>query len=251
MISLDTFTGGSFARQITEQKGGFSLLEYNKNSGFAAINPERAHYYSKMGIKKKQVIVELNGNGLILQAGAMQMMLGNVTAETNVQGVGDMFARAFASRATGESAIKPKYTGTGFVVLEPTWKHILFEDVSSWGGSMTIDDGLFLACDSTVDVKTVARNSFSSAVAGGEGLFNTALVGHGIVALECPLPRDELITIELNNDTVKIDGNMAIAWSSQLQFTVEKTTKSLIGSAATGEGLVNVYRGTGKILVAP
>ncbi len=251
MISLDTFTGGSFARQITDQKGGFSVLEYNKNTGFAALNPEKAHFYSKMGIKKKQVIVELNGNSVVLQAGGMQMMLGNVTAETNVQGVGDMFARAFASRATGESAIKPKYSGTGFVVLEPTWKFILLENLAEWGGSMTIDDGLFLACDSTVDIKTVARNSLSAAVAGGEGLFNTALVGNGIVALESRVPRDELITIELNNDTVKIDGNNAIAWSSQLQFTVEKTTKSLIGSAATGEGLVNVYRGTGKILVAP
>ena len=27
--------------------------------------------------------------------------------------------------------------------------------------------------------------------------------------------------------------------------------KSLIGSAASGEGLVNVYRGTGKVLMAP
>ena len=27
--------------------------------------------------------------------------------------------------------------------------------------------------------------------------------------------------------------------------------KSLVGSAASGEGLVNVYRGTGKVLLAP
>lgn len=49
----------------------------------------------------------------------------------------------------------------------------------------------------------------------------------------------------------KIDGNFAIAWSNTLNFTVERTTKTLIGSAASGEGLVNVYRGTGRILVAP
>jgi uncharacterized protein (AIM24 family) len=47
------------------------------------------------------------------------------------------------------------------------------------------------------------------------------------------------------------DGNNAIAWFKTLNFTVEKTTKTLIGSAASGEGLVNVYRGTGKILVRP
>ena len=36
-----------------------------------------------------------------------------------------------------------------------------------------------------------------------------------------------------------------------IQFTVERTTKSLIGSAASGEGLVNVYRGTGRVLMCP
>ena len=50
---------------------------------------------------------------------------------------------------------------------------------------------------------------------------------------------------------MKIDGNMAIAWSSSLDFTVEKSSKSLVGSAVSGEGLVNVYRGSGKIWLAP
>ena len=44
---------------------------------------------------------------------------------------------------------------------------------------------------------------------------------------------------------------MAIAWSSTLEFKVEKSSKSLVGSAVSGEGFVNVYRGTGKVLVAP
>ncbi len=249
MISIDTFKN-SASRNITETKGNFSLLEYEKVSGFAALEPQTAYYYSKYGIKKKQVIIELNGNGIILQAGAMQMMLGKIESTTNVKGVGDMFMKALSSKATGESAVKPKYTGTGLMVLEPTWKYVLFEDLADWGGSVTVDDGLFLACSDTADVKTVVRNNLSS-VAGGEGLFNSAIEGKGIVALECRLPREELLMIELNNDTVKIDGNNAIAWSSNLSFTVEKTTKTLIGSAATGEGLVNVYRGTGRLLIAP
>ena len=57
--------------------------------------------------------------------------------------------------------------------------------------------------------------------------------------------------IELVNDVLKIDGNMAIAWSGSLNFTVERSGKTLIGSAASGEGLVNTYRGTGKVLLAP
>ena len=90
-----------------------------------------------------------------------------------------------------------------------------------------------------------------SAVLGKEGLFNTTLYGKGVVALESPVPRSELIEVTLTDDVVKIDGSMAIAWSRGLDFTVERTTATLIGSLASGEGLVNVYRGTGKVLVAP
>ena len=75
--------------------------------------------------------------------------------------------------------------------------------------------------------------------------------GAGVLCLESPSPREELIEITLNNDVLKIDGNMAIAWSGSLDFTVERSGKTLIGSAASGEGLVNVYRGTGKVLMAP
>ena len=116
---------------------------------------------------------------------------------------------------------------------------------------MTIEDGLFLACDDTIDLRVTARSNFSSAALGGEGIFNSTLFGSGVAVLESPVPAEELLIYDLNNDVLKIDGNMAIAWSQSLQFTVEKSTKSLVGSAASGEGLVNVYRGTGRVLVAP
>ena len=95
------------------------------------------------------------------------------------------------------------------------------------------------------------RSNISSAAAGGEGLFNLGLQGYGALAIESPCPKEELIEINLENDVLKIDGNMAIAWSGSLEFTVERSGKSLIGSAASGEGLVNVYRGTGKVLMSP
>ena len=97
----------------------------------------------------------------------------------------------------------------------------------------------------------VARSNVSSAVLGGEGLFNLSLTGDGVLVCESYVPMEELIEIELENDTMKIDGNMAVAWSGSLDFTVEKAGKSLVGSAMSGEGFVNVYRGTGKILMAP
>lgn len=51
-----------------------------------------------------------------------------------------------------------------------------------WGGSVILDDGLFLACESSLEHKAVMRSSFSSAVAGGEGLFNLSLNGEAFSA---------------------------------------------------------------------
>ena len=82
-------------------------------------------------------------------------------------------------------------------------------------------------------------------------MFNLCLTGNGVAVLESPVPKDELIEFDIKDDELKIDGNMAIAWSNSLKFTVERSSKSLVGSAISGEGLVNVYRGTGKVLMAP
>ena len=181
----------------------------------------------------------------------MQWTAGDVNATTGIKGVGDFFGKAVRGKVTGESAIKPEYTGSGILVLEPTYRHILFIDVNDWNGSIVLDDGLFLACESSLKHKAVMRSNISSTVAGGEGLFNLGISGSGVLCLESPCPKEELIEITLQDDVLKIDGNMAIAWSGSLNFTVERSGKSLIGSAASGEGLVNIYRGTGKVLMAP
>ena len=181
----------------------------------------------------------------------MQWTAGAVEASSGVKGVGDFLGKALKGAATGESAAKPIYNGQGFLMLEPTYRYILLEDVGSWGSGVVLDDGLFLACDISLKENIVARKNVSSALLGGEGLFNLSLSGQGIAVLESPVPREELLEIVLQDDVVKIDGNMAIAWSNTLQFTVEKSTGSLLGSAVSGEGFVNVYRGSGKILLAP
>jgi len=237
--------------RVLTELGPFTVIEYLRDLSVSPANAATAYFASEMNVRRRQVICDLKKANITLQAGAMQWMVGNVNATTGIKGVGDLFGKAIRGKATGESAIKPEYTGNGTLVLEPTYKYILLEDVADWNGSLILEDGLFLACDSNLTHKTVMRSNLSSAVAGGEGLFNLGLSGSGVVALECPCPREELIEINLQDDVLKIDGNMAIAWSGSLDFTVERSGKTLIGSAASGEGLVNVFRGTGRVLMAP
>ena len=250
MYTINNFTNNDDIR-IVNQLGAFTVIEYIRDLSVMPSESLLAYYCNEMNVRKRQVICDLKEANITLQAGAMQWTVGNVNATTGVKGVGDLFGKALRGSVTGESAIKPEYTGDGTLVLEPTYKHILLVDLDDWNGSIVLDDGLFLACDASLKHKAVPRSNLSSAIAGNEGLFNLGIVGHGILCLESPCPKEELVEIELKNDVLKVDGNMAIAWSGSLEFTVERSGKTLIGSAASGEGLVNVYRGTGRVLLAP
>ena len=240
-------------RKIIRTINNFHVLEYVQDASVSPMNAIDEYFMSKMNVRRRQVVIDISReHSAVIQAGAMQWMGGNVQATSGVKGLGDLFGKAIKGAVTKETAVKPEYIGEGFLVLEPTYKYIILQDVSKWGSvGMTIEDGMFLACDANVKRNIVARKTLSSAVLGGEGLFNMSLQGNGAVALESNVPEDELIEIELENDELKIDGNLAVCWSSNLDFTVERTTKTLVGSAVSGEGLVNVYRGTGRVLISP
>ena len=240
-------------RKYAKSIGNFHVLEYVQDASVSPMNAMNEYFMSKMNVRRRQVVIDIDkDHSAIIQAGAMQWMGGNVRATSGVKGIGDFLGKAIKGAVTKETAVKPEYVGEGCLVLEPTYKYIILADVGKWGSAgMTIEDGMFLACDANVKSNVVARKNLSSAVLGGEGLFNLSLQGNGVVALESNVPEDELIEVILENDELKIDGNLAVCWSSNLEFTVERSTKTLVGSAVSGEGLVNVYRGTGRVLMCP
>ena len=250
MFRVNNFTNNDDIR-IVESLGAFTVVEYLRDLSVLPAQAQNAYFCNAMNVRRRQLLCDVSKSNVTLQSGAMQWSVGNVNATTGLKGVGDLFNKAIRGSVTGESAIKPEYTGEGYLVTEPTFRHLLLLNLDDWNGSVVLDDGLFLACESTLQHKAVMRSNSSSAVAGGEGLFNLGITGKGVLCLESPSPKEELIEIELVNDVLKVDGNMAIAWSGSLEFTVERSGKTLIGSAASGEGLVNVYRGTGRVLLAP
>lgn len=252
-IQMRNFPEGQNAR-ITAQLGGYSVLEYERDLSVSPQEAQLSYFASKMNVRRRQLVCHLDqfaSRSVTMQAGAMQWMAGDVQPRTGIRGVGDFARKLVRGSVTGESAIKPEYEGSGIITLEPTYKYILLEQVSNWGGGMVIEDGSYLSSDSAIEQRAVMVSRASAQIAGGEGLFNLGLFGDGVVALESCVPREELIIADLTDDVLKIDGPLAIAWSAGLEFTVERTTKSLIGSAASGEGLVNVYRGTGRVMFAP
>ena len=158
--------------KIIERKGNISVVEFQRDVSVNKLTAMSEYFAAKMNVRRRQVVIQLQGDEYVTSAGAMQWMAGNIESKTNVKGVGDLFSKAVRGKVTGESAIKPEYTGDGQIVLEPTYRHIILINLEEWNNSIVLDDGLFLACESKLQQKAVMRSNISSAVAGNEVLFN-------------------------------------------------------------------------------
>lgn len=226
------------------------ILEYEQLLGSTSASLASTMFYmSKQNIRARQVAIYLNNDSVKVEPGAMSYFRGALEMVSGVT-AGNAIGRLFTGMATGEAMAQPEYRGTGMVVLEPSFKHFLTLELQP-GEEIIVDKGMFYAAQGSVQVSASMQKNISAAVAGGEGLFQTSLRGPGLVVLECAVPMDEIDIIELENDTLKVDGNFAVLRTGTINFTVERSAKSLLGSAVSGEGLVNVYRGTGQVWLAP
>jgi uncharacterized protein (AIM24 family) len=234
---------------ITKTEGVFSVLEHQTDLSLESPAQAMAqHYMQSQGMRKRQLVINLNEQGVILQHGAMQWIAGDIKSTTDVKGFGDLVGKALKGKVTGESTINPLYKGVGMIVCEPTYKHLILQKISDSG--LIVRDGIFLACDDTMELQVSMAKSLTS-IAGSQGLFNMLIKGQGVAALESPIPSEEIIRVDLSEgEEVRIDGPYALMWDEGLTMTVERSGRTLLGSAASGEGLVNVYRGVGSVWMA-
>lgn len=237
---------------ISEMVGDsiFQILEYEDLKGSSnIITAIKLNELRKAGMRLKQVRIYLNNSSVILEKGALSYLRGNIEISNHIDGPISLGKKLFASRVTGESTFKPQYTGIGEIFLEPSFGHYALVELED--DEIIIDDGLFYACENSVNIGVVRQKSISSMMLGNEGVFQTKLSGSGIVVLELPVPESEIFKCKINRDTLKVDGNFSILRMGDIEFTVEKSTKSIIGTATSGEGLLNVFRGTGEIWLVP
>ncbi len=228
----------------------FQILEYETLSGSLDVgSAEQMYFMREIGMTLKQIKIILQDSSVRLQSGALSYMKGKIDLRAGLSGIIGLGKKLMSSKVTGESAIKPLYTGRGEIYLEPSFGHYALIELED--DEVIIDDGLFFACEEGVEVGAYMQKNISSALFGNEGLFQTKLEGSGIAVLELPVPEHEIRKVVLINDVLKVDGNFALLRTGDIEFSVEKSSKSLIGSAASGEGLVNVYRGTGEVWLMP
>lgn len=222
------------------------ILQYERLEGSKDIETARALYYAnRSGIKLKQIKATIQNSELVLEAGTLQYMKGDIIMESKLEGKKALKSKFLAK----ETAHKPRYTGTGEIFMEPSFGHFLIYRLKN--ESLTVNKGMFYCCEGSVDVDVVMLKNISAALFGGEGLFQTRLAGTGLAVLESPVPLREVKRIDLRDERLSIDGSFALMWTDGVTFTVEKSTKGIIGSLASGEGLLQTFSGTGRVWIAP
>lgn len=239
---LDTVKGASTRFEVL----GFESLIGN-------AGPSQAFQLAQMkdaGIRYKQVRIVLEPQSSVrLEAGALHFMRGDIGIDADMGNLGKFLRRGLSALTTGETIVKPLYTGTGEIYLEPSFAHFLLVTLDRQT-PLICDDGTFFACDASLEV--VAHvNKVASGLFGGDGFVQPKLTGEGTVVLKSPVPFDEIVRVKLDDDVLKVDGKFALARFGDIDFSVEKSTRSLLGSAASGEGLLQVFRGTGEVWLNP
>ncbi|MFC3832673.1 MULTISPECIES: AIM24 family protein [Deinococcus] len=202
----------------------------------------------------RQLAVHVNGGTATLESGALQYLRGDlemqaVSAAGGGGGLGGFLRGAVTAAATGEGMYKTAFRGSGVIYTEPTRLHLLLGELR--GESVIVDDGAFVACTGDIAVSRHVNQGFAQMVGSGEGRVQPKLTGSGIFALQSPVPPEEFQILELQNDSLKVDGNLVVAYTDGLTFTVERSARGLLGSGKTGEGFVQAFRGTGRVWLAP
>jgi len=203
---------------------------------FGAINFEVVEKETLKFLK-----ADFENSAVRYESGGMYYMQGNLELEANLPSAGGFLK----SMVTRESVVKPVIRGSGTVWFEPSFGNFTIMELK--GEEWILDKGAYFASEMGIEIGSFTNKSISG-LFSGEGFFQTKVSGMGKIVI---LSNGPLETIELNNGKLVVDGSFAVARQASVQLTVAKANKGIFGSMISGEGIINTFTGTGKVLIAP
>jgi uncharacterized protein (AIM24 family) len=193
----------------------------------------------------RYVEIHLNHELVRVEAGALCYLTGDVSIHSRlVPSLGVLVK----SLLDDESVYRPTYTGTGVITLESSLGgfHVLDLHGESW----ILERGAYLASEAEVDV-SYYRERLLTSLWAGEGLVSmqTKVSGYGKVVVSTSGPVEEINLANIKK--LAAEGKYVICRTADVSFTVRRATKNFLGRFTSGEKLVRVYEGTGRILLNP
>ena len=153
-------------------------------------------------------------------------------------------------RFNNESVFRTTFHGTGEIYTEPSFDHYLLTRILP-DEEAIVDDGRYLASEQGVETSLAFKKNLSSLIFSKDEVVRTRINGNGWCVVQSPIPASDVLRVDLNNEELRVDGDIVLLRKGVMSQQVSNATNSVVGLATSGEGLVQVFRGTGQVWLAP
>lgn len=189
----------------------------------------------------RQVCIDIKDETVRARRGALSNMSGNITLTPRLPSAGDVLRSMF----TSEARIRPHYTGTGSIRLQPSlggYHVVEAEKDQHW----ILEPGVFWASEGSVELG-LTREPFWSSFWAGDGLFSwkTTVTGPGRVAINAPGPVE---AVDVEDGEMRVQGRLVLGRTDGLAFTSQRSAR-FPRNLISGQERLRVFSGTGKVLV--
>lgn len=166
---------------------------------------------------------------------------------SNTKGFGALLGSIGRSLTSGESMFITEATGksnNSEIGIAPASIGKI-EKLTIGSSQYRLNTNAYLASDASVSYKMVRQNISKAFFGGTGGLFVMETQGVGDLLIAS---FGDIIELEvIPNLPLTVDNNHVLAWSSDLDYNIEIASGTF--GFTTGEGLVNTFRGSGKVLI--
>ena len=189
----------------------------------------------------RQVRIDIDDETVRARRGAMSNMRGNITLTPRLPGVRDVFRSIF----TSEARVRPYYTGTGSILLQPSLGGYHVMTVAP-GETWILEPGVYLASEGGVELGLHREPAFQSLWAGDGFLtWKTTVSGHGRVAIDAPGPVE---TVPIEAGELRAQGRLVLGRTLGLRFSSQRSAR-FPRNLISGQRRLRVYGGSGRALV--
>lgn len=189
----------------------------------------------------RQIRIDLSDETVRARRGALSTMQGDVVMTPRLPGAGDIFRSFF----TAEGRIRPYYTGTGSILLQPSLSGYHVLEVLP-GEHWILEPGAYWASEGAVTLGMTRERMWPSLWAGDGFLsWKTTLGGAGKVAINAPGPVE---TVPIEESEVRVQGRLVLGRTAGLRFS-SRAASSWPRNLISGQRRLRAFSGTGRALV--
>lgn len=172
----------------------------------------------------------------------------NGKLNSNSKGLGGLMGAIGRSITSGESMFITEaigQTNDSEIGISPSNIGKIEKLVVGKGVQYRLNTGAYLASDENVSYNMVRQNISKAFFSGTGGLFVMETSGSGDILIAS---FGDIMELEVTPDKpLVVDNSHVLAWSHDLDYTIDIASGTF--GFKTGEGLVNTFRGSGKVLI--